>query len=88
MSCAIVTGTSAADMITKAKQTTAIITTPDHCASTKVAPNSIPVSLTTPLPSAWSERPCNSDKDFRDGTLGCWGQYYRTQAPDNFWSTW
>lgn len=89
MSCAIVTGTSATDMLSTTKQTTAIITTPSHCAKDRVAPNSKPVALATPLPSAWSDRPCNSAKDLRDGTLGCWGQWFRADTSGIlYWSTW
>ena len=87
MSCAIVTGTSATDMKTTAKQTTALMTTPTHCAKERQT-TTAPVALSTPLPSAWSERPCNGDKDFRDGTLGCWGQYFRSEGSANYWSTW
>lgn len=84
MTCAITKGTSAT-MATTAAQTTALMVTPDFCYDFSGMTTSKPTAKTTNA-SLWSDRPCNGVYDFRDGTLGCWGQTYKTQdVSNNFW---
>jgi hypothetical protein len=39
-------------------------------------------------PSFWSDRKCNGSLDYRDGTLGCYGQYFRSTVVDYVWTIW
>lgn len=35
-----------------------------------------------------TSRPCNGSTDYRDGSLGCWGQYFRAVTGQNIWTIW
>ena len=74
-------------MATSAFQTTFLAATPKtQCDSTGFYDTLITAKAENP--SHWSTRPCNSVSDFKDGTLGCYGQFFRSTVVDYAWTIW
>ena len=70
-------------------QTTFLATTPSECST--VGGTGYNYSLITAKSenaSYWTDRPCNGSLDYRDGTLGCFGQYFRSTNVDYVWTIW